>query len=332
MMTRRAFVLTSLAGSAGGLLSGCGTDAPAPGADAKPPANPPLQLRSASVELYFVGGTAFRKTGTSYVALQLRGKGIVHDGHPMDHRSYLVAPFGTFGKEGKQFPAGYDMTKLHPNLTLPPSSYEAVCLVGKDVTISQVNGGKQVNYQSTEVAAYAALAGKYKWEPKGDWTPNENGPVSSRFAFDAGDLVNGRAVNQKGYAAKWKIGDGEAKTLSDVAILQLKADSITIAGIDATPFPVPGEKPLALYVFGGPDFMHSDRKYRQISHALLLKTIYDVKDAKDDEIMPTSATDVDAEAPADLRHPCDFGDTAKVVPRPRVPPDTEFCVNYDELP
>ena len=59
--------------------------------------------------------------------------------------------------------------------------------------------------------------------------------------------------------------------------------------------------------------MHSDRKYRQISHALLLKTIYDVKGANDDEIMPTSPTDVDAEAPADLRHPCDFSETAKPV-------------------
>src|SRR5688572_12707583 len=152
------------------------------------------------------------------------------------------------------------------------------------------------------------------------------------FAFDAGDLVNGKAVNQKGYAAQWKIAEGEAKTLSDVAILQLKAESISIAGVGSTPLPVPADKPLALYVFGGPDFMHSDRKYRQISHALLLKTIYDVKGAKDDEIMPTSPTDVDAEAPADLRHPCDFSDTTKKVARPRVPPDTEYCVNYDQLP
>ena len=81
------------------------------------------------------------------------------------------------------------------------------------------------------------MAAKYKWEPKGDWTPNENGPVCSRFAFDAGDLVNGKAVNQKGYAARWKIGDGEAKTLSDVAILQLKAESISIAGVGSTPLP-----------------------------------------------------------------------------------------------
>lgn len=331
MITRRAFVLTSLAGSAGSLLTGCGSpEQPAPAAGTSPAAS--VQPRTAaSLELYFVGGTAFRKVGTSYVALQLRGKGIVHDGHPMDHRSYLVAPRGTF-KDGKPFPDGYDMTKLHPNLTLPPSSYEAVCLVGKDVTISQVNGGKQVNYLSSEVADYGALAAKYKWEPKGDWTPNDNGPVCSRFAFDAGDLINGRAVNQKGYAAKWAIGGGDARTLSDVAILQLKAESITIAGVDSAPVPVPADKPLSLYVFGGPDFMHGDRRYRQISHALLLKTIYDVKETKDDEIMPTSPTEVDAEAPADLRHPCDFGETTKRAPMPRVPPDTEYCVNYDQLP
>jgi hypothetical protein len=331
MITRRAFVVTSLAGSAG-LLSGCGKEDPPPAA-ANPASTAPAQPRSlAGLDLYFVGGTAFKKVGTGYVAIQLRGKGIVHDGHPMDHRSYLVAPYGTFGREGKQFPAGYDMTKLHPNLTLPPSSYEAVCLVGKDITVTQVNGGKEVNYRSTEVADYGALAAKYQWQPKGDWTPNENGPVSSRLAFEAGDLVNGKAVNQKGYAAQWSIGKGEARTLSDVAILQVKAESISIGGVGPTPVPVPGDKPLALYVFSGPDVMHGGRKYRRISHALLLKTIYDVKAATDDEIMPTSATDVDAEAPADLRHPCDFEDTTKQVSRPRVPPDSEFCVNYDQLP
>ena len=59
-----------------------------------------------------------------------------------------------------QFPAGYDMTKLHPQLTLPPESYEAVCLVGKDVTLTQVNGGREVNYKSDQVADYGALAGE----------------------------------------------------------------------------------------------------------------------------------------------------------------------------
>jgi hypothetical protein len=332
MISRRAFVLTSLAGSAG-LLSGCGkAEAPAPSTGATPaPDQPPLRANT-SLELYFVGGTAFRKVGTSYVAIQPRGKGVVHDGHPMDHRSYLVAPYGTFGKEGHQFPSGYDMTKLHPNLSLPPSSYEAVCLVGKDVEIDQVNGGREVNHRSTEVAAYGALAAKYQWTPRGDWAPNENGPVCSRFAFDAGDLIDGRAVNQKGYAAKWSVGGGEAKTLSDVAILQLRAEAVSIAGVGTTPVAVPPDKPLALYVFGGPDFMHSARRYRRISHALLLKTIYDVKGATDDEIMPASATEVEAETPADLRHPCDFGGTAAPVSRPRVPPDTEYCVNYDQLP
>ena len=142
MMTRRDFVVTSLAGSAG-LLSGCGKEDTPPAA-ANPASTAPAQPRSlAGLDLYFVGGTAFKKVGTGYVAIQLRGKGIVHDGHPMDHRSYLVAPYGTFGREGKQFPAGYDMTKLHPNLTLPPSSYEAVCLVGKDITVTQVTAGKR---------------------------------------------------------------------------------------------------------------------------------------------------------------------------------------------
>src|SRR5687768_10865236 len=137
MISRRAFVLTSLAGSAG-LVAGCGRESATPPASSQSTVPPPPKT-AASLDLYFVGGTAFRKNGSSYVAVQMRGRGVVHNGHAMDHRSYLVAPFGTFGKEGKQFPAGYDMTKLHPQLTLPPESYEAVCLLGKDVTLTQVN-------------------------------------------------------------------------------------------------------------------------------------------------------------------------------------------------
>jgi hypothetical protein len=332
MISRRAFVLTSLAGSAG-LLSGCGQENTAPAPNSAPA--PPRQLRKppASLDLYFVGGTAFRNTGASYVAVQLRGKGVVHNDHRLDHRSYLVAPAGTFGKEGKPFPPDYDMTKLHPDFALPAPSYEAVCLVGKDVALSQVDGGTAVNYKASEVADYEALAAKYRWQPKGSWTPGENGPVSSRFTFTAGDLVNGKAVNKKGYAAKYKIGGGDAKTLSDVAVLELRAESISIAGIGSTPFTVPGEKPLKLYVFGGPEFRHPARKYRQVSHAVLLKTIYDVKGATDAEIMPSSDTDVDPERPGDPRHPCDFGGSAaRAGAQLRVPPDTEYCVNYDKLP
>ena len=330
MISRRAFVLTSLAGSAG-LLSACGRDGATPPASTQSTVPPPQPKAAASLDLYFVGGTAFRKNGSSYVAVQMRGKGVVHNGHPMDHRSYLVAPFGTFGKEGKPFPAGYDMRKLHPQLTLPPESYEAVCLLGKDVTLTQVNGGREVVYKSDQVAGYGALAAKYRWEPNGSWTPSAEGPVASRFTFDAGELVNGTAVNQKGYAAQYKIGDGEPKKLSDVAVLQLRAESISLNGIGSTPFTVPPDRPLALYVFAGPDFMHTARTYRQISHALLLKTIYDVKGAKDEEIMPTSATDIEAEPAPDLRHPCDFGAPPAAAER-RVPPDSEYCVNYDELP
>ena len=335
MISRRAFVLTSLAGSAG-LLSGCrAAEAPGPPSSGATTTstNPPPQLRTnTALELYFVGGTAFRRTGAGYVALQLRGKGFVHNGHPMDHRSYLVAPFGTFGKDAHQFPPGYEMTKLHPNLTLPPEAYEAVCLVGKDVKITQVNGGNEVNYRASEVASYRELAAKHGWKPKGDWTPGEAGPVGSRFAFDGGDLVNGAAVNKAGYAAKFSIGGGEAKTLSDVAILQLRAESITIAGVGSAPLTIPPDKPAALYVFSGPDTMENRPTYRQIDHALLLKTIYDVGGAKDDEIMPTSDKEVEGGIAPDLRHPCDFGQRAARVPQERVPPDTVYCVNYDELP
>ena len=328
MISRREFVLTSLAGSAG-LLSGCSRESatPPPSTSSTAPA-PQVQKTSASLDLYFVGGTAFRKSGSSYLAVQLRGKGVVHNSHPMDHRSYLVAPFGTFGKEGRQFPAGYDMTKLHPQLTLSPESYEAVCLLGKDVTLTQVNGGREVNYKSDQVADYGALAAKYRWEPKGSWTPSADGPVGSRFTFDAGDLVNGPAVNQKGFAASYRIGDGEPKKLSDVAILQLRAGSISINGVGSTPFTVPADRPLVLYVFAGPDFLHTAPTFRQISHAVLLKTIYDVKETKDDEIMPTSATDVEAEKAAVQQHPCDFAAPPPAATARRVPPDSEYCVNY----
>ena len=327
MISRRAFVLSSLAGSAG-LLSGCGREGASPPASTASTAPPEQrQKTSASLDLYFVGGTAFRKSGSSYVAVQLRGKGVVHNDHPMDHRSYLVAPFGTFGKDGRQFPAGYDMTKLHPQLTQSPESYEAVCLLGKDVTLAQINGGREVNNRADQVADYGGLAAKYRWEPKGTWTPSEDGPVGSRFTFDAGDLVNGTAVNQKGFAASYRLGDGEAKKLSDVAILQLRAESISINGIGTSPFAVPADRPLVFYVFAGPDFLHSAPTYRQISHAVLLKTIYDVKETKDDEIMPTSATDVEAEKAAVQQHPCDFGTPPPAAER-RVPPDSEYCVNY----
>lgn len=328
MISRRAFVLSSLAGSAG-LLSGCGSESPSPPASTASTAPPQqAQKTSASLDLYFVGGTAFRRSGPSYVAVQLRGKGIVHNQHPMDHRSYLVAPFGTFGKQGRQFPSGYDMTKLHPQLTQSPESYEAVCLLGKDVTLTQINGAREVNNRADQIADYGALAAKYRWEPKGTWTPSEDGPVGSRFTFDAGDLINGAAVNQKGFAASYRIGDGEPKKLSDVAILQLRAGSIAIDGIGTAPVTVPAERPLVLYVFAGPDFLHSAPTYRQISHAVLLKTIYDVKETKDDEIMPTSATDVEAEKASVQRHPCDFATPPPAGTQRRVPPDSEYCVNY----
>ena len=129
---------------------------------------------------------------------------------------------------------------------------------------------------------------------------------------------NGSAVNQKGYAAQYRIGGGEPKKLSDVAILQVRAESIAMNGVGSTPLAVPPDRQLALYVVAGPDFMHRAPTFRQISHALLLKTIYDVKEAKDDEIMPTSATDVEAEKVAVQRHPCDFGTPSPATPQRRV--------------
>ena len=48
--------------------------------------------------------------------------------------------------------------------------------------------------------------------------------------------------------------------------------------------------------------------------------------------MPMSATDVEAEKAAVQRHPCDFGTPPPAATGRRVPPDSEYCVNYNNLP
>ena len=56
------------------------------------------------------------------------------------------------------------------------------------------------------------------------------------------------------------------------------------------------------------------------------------RDPMEFEIMPPSATDVEGEKAAVQRHPCDFGTPPVSTPQRRVPPDSEYCVNYGNLP
>jgi len=282
------------------------------------------------LELYFVGGTVFRKLDGSYTAVQLSGKGSSHGGHPMEHRSFLIAPAGTFGAAAQKFPANYAIDQLHPDLKGGAARYEAVCLIGRDIQVSHT-GGPPITYTATEVAHYGHIA--TAWQPKGSWDPRQDRAVNSRFMLPAGELVDAPAVNKKGHAAKWAIGSGPKKTLSDVAKLNLSADSIGLKGIGQEDFTVPAGSPLKLYVFAGPDAHSSRRKYREITHALLLKTIYDVKGTPDADIMPTSDEDVETEPQVFLQHPCDFGKGDAAAPLSlKVPPDSEYCANYQELP
>jgi len=151
-----------------------------------------------------------------------------------------------------------------------------------------------------------------------------NASVLNRFLGNVGATWRHRLVAGAGLPAY--------RPVQRHTYLQVRAESIAMNGVGSTPLTVPPDRPLALYVLAGPDFMHTAPTFRQISHALLLKTIYDVKEAKDDEIMPTSGTDVEAEKAAVQRHPCDFGTPPPATPQRRVPPDSEYCVNYGGTP
>ncbi|HET7694138.1 MAG TPA: hypothetical protein VFK57_00370 [Vicinamibacterales bacterium] len=311
MITRRKFVQTSVAASAAA-LAGCFEDPPPPAAG---------QAGDAELRLFFVGGTVFVQDGSGLIGLQLSGKGLSHNGHRLEHASYLAGNTAEFNG-GTPLPALRGAAAQR----LPLTGFNAVCLVGKTVTVTGKND-KATN-KCQRLANYGRVAAG-KWTRKGDWDPSKNPAINSIFKLKDGDLTDGKAVNQTAEKVQWWVGGDSRnkKDLSDVAVLDVKAPTITIAGATASPIVVGQGRKLSLFVFSGPLEMHPQgHKYKTITHALLLKTIYDVKDTPDEHIMPTTEREIDGELGEPMDNPCD----RKV--RIRVPPDSEYCPNYDELP
>jgi hypothetical protein len=307
MITRRRFIQTSMAASAVA-LTGCG-DSP------KPPA--PL-VADAELQLYFVGGSVFVKDANYITALQLSGKGQSYNGHSLEHASYVAGP-------PKLFPGGVPLPGLAVMAPHGFSGFNAICVVGKKVTVTGKKAGAKIKCQ--KLANYGHIA-HGKWVRKGTWDPTMNPAINSMFTLNDGDLGDEKAVNQNGEKVKWWVKEkGKEKDLSDVAVLELKAPVITISGLTGSDIVVSPGDTLKLSVFSGPLEMHGPNyKYKRISHALLLKTIYDVNGSSDDDIMPTTDKDIDGMEGETMDNPC----TPKL--KIRVPPDSEYCPNYDELP
>lgn len=308
MITRRKFIQTSMAASAVA-LSGCGEEPP----------NAVQGKGDAELLLYFVGGSVFVKDGNVVTALQLSGKGQTYNGHSLEHASYIAGP-------SQLFPGGVPMPALSPTLTQRGfGGFTAACLVGKTVTVSGKKEKADIKCQ--KLADYGHVAGG-NWVRKGTWDPSTNPAINSMFKLYDGNLLDDKAVNQNGEKVKWWVKDkGKQKDLSDVAYLELKAPEITIAGLTTNDIVLRQGESLKLSVFSGPLYMHGpNHKYKAITHALLLKTIYDVKNTPDGDIMPTTENDIDGMEGAEMENPCDK--RLKI----RVPPDSEYCPNYDELP
>lgn len=320
MISRRDFLATSVIASAAS-LAGCRQNADG-AAGGQPAAVAPGRTR---LELSFVGGTAFVRDGRYMSAMQLSGYGQHHNGHSLEHNSFLVGPTKLF-PSGTPLPTltatrlGDSIGKLAAGVPL-----SAICLVGKDIKVSGSNAA-DFDFKCQHVARYGHVAAA--WRPKGSWAPGSKQPVNSRFSLQNGVLTDGVALNTNGAAVQWWVKDpGKAQTLSDVATLELEADNITVSNLLPGDFVVPPGTAVPLMVFSGPLVLHqSTYKYRTLTHALLLKTIFDVGTTTDAEIMPTTAIDIDGMPGDSLPNPC--GD----VQRAAIPPDSEYCANYDEFP
>jgi hypothetical protein len=327
MISRREFVVGSLAASAAA-LAGCRDREQVNGAS-------PAPQGSAKLTLHFAGGTAFKHGQGTLRAIQLsgldaNGDEFTHPHHPhaMRHRSFIVFPAGTV-TGATPFDAGYRTHLLNKMIT-PAHRWEPVCLVGRDVHI-ETTSGSPFSYACDKVAHYGSCAAE--WKSSWNW---ETGPlgkaVNSRFKVSSGVLKEALDPhNQEGAKAKWKIGIGAYNPLSDIATLIVEADTITISGIGSSSISLTGASQLEGFVFAGPDHRMGNEgdphEYDRINHALLLHTIYAIPD--DQDIRPVAEKKVvDRFGPA-LEHPCDLG---QQVIRTMAPPDSEYCVNYDELP
>jgi hypothetical protein len=321
MVSRRTFMTASVAASAASLL----------GREKEPTqAGTPQVAASAKAKLTlsFVGGTVLVNDVTHYAALQLSGHGMkTNSGHDLRHQSFIVGPVGTF--EGGQPVPEAAAKLLRVVSTAAHDTYESLCLVGKDIIVAGTNA-PDIKCRCEKVANYGHVAGT--WKRKEPWVPGVGKPVNSRFTLLNGMLVDGTPVNAEGAAALWFIKDsGNKKKLSDVVVLQLEADAITLSGINKSKILVKAGQTLSLAVYSGPLKTHGPKhKYKAISHAILLTSIYDVGTTPYADILPTTDTEVIGEEGKPFPNPCHKGqDEGQVV---RVTPDSEYCVNYDELP
>ena len=80
--------------------------------------------------------------------------------------------------------------------------------------------------------------------------------------------------------------------LSDVAVLTLKAQNITISGVQRQDYTIEPGQVLGLYVFSGPDSDHGpasgDYTYCTVSHAIMLKTIFELTQTPEVLIVPVA--------------------------------------------
>ena len=283
----------------------------------------------AELRIYFVGGTVFIQNDAHCTAVQLSGHNFELCGHSMRHRSFLVAPSGTF-KGAHKFPKEYP--KLHGDMASGMENYEVICLVGKDVRISHAGEGDFTN----ECKKLAKLDGLSKWQTLNSLVPGEDAAVNSRFTITGGKLTDGDPVDPNGSVVKWRIGDGEFKDISDVAVLKVVEENITISGLHDEEYTVaPSQTPLKLYVFAGAESRHgapgSRYSYWAMSHAILLSTIFDLEGTPIADIIPVAQRIVISNITAVTPHPCDVRSGVKVKTRgvsgDRIYPDTEYCSN-----
>jgi hypothetical protein len=330
MISRRSVVLSSLAMAASSLASRL------PGAAA--------QRRRARLTLHFTGGSVFKQIGErGVVAAQLTGKDkngryYVHPGgYEMPHTSYIVFPKGTVSGCGA-FPANYQAKRLHVRFTTA-TDWQPICLLNKNISIATENP-TPFKFKCDDLARYGD-AELGSWSPIGNWAdPNATtlGPqISSRFVFMAGQFNDAKAQNELAKDRFWKIGKGRWRTLSDAITMTLEADSITINGIHNQGIRVDPDSPLEGFVFAGPHaHMMGPEKYYAIEHAVLLNTIFDIPTGVD--VRPR--TDIGVRRPeyeGDLEHPAYLKDTCscpldRAPAVTRSPPDSDYCVNYDEFP
>jgi hypothetical protein len=334
MISRRKFVLSSLAASAA-TLSARASSASTPSE---------LQAGRAVLKLHFVGGTVFRrvfdekKKLVRITAVQLSGKDIngdpfKHQSYPyeMPHRSYIVLPSKTVPNVDP-FPDKYDTKSLHADLT-DPRAWQPICLVGKDVTIDQQNGGT-LAYKCGKVAGHKDYMNGHTWTPLGHWQDHNaklEPMVNSRFNITSGVLDDGTPQDRHASGRLWAVGNKDWKSLSDVAILTIEADEIAIKGVYGGSITVGSGKELKAYVFSGPDTRIGREKYYWINHALLVHTLYtitpepELRPWTDEPVDPMTSTGV-------MKHPCDLADYQPRGEGALSPPDSEYCTNYDDMP